>query len=63
VFFCFPHGLYDHGIALLTKIVLFASLAISLMAIVLNAGRRVGVVAFIVSLAGLGAVGSIADHL
>lgn len=63
VFLGSAHGSYTHGIALVTKTILFASMAVNLLAIVLNLGSRAAIVALFVSLAGLGAVGSIVDHL
>ena len=39
------HRPYSHGLMMLTKMVLYASLATSLVAAVRNAGRRVALVA------------------
>jgi hypothetical protein len=57
------HGSYNHGLELITKGVLWISLATSLVAIVRNAGRRAALIALFVDLAGLGAIASIVEHL
>jgi hypothetical protein len=57
------HRSYSHGLELLTKVVLWVSLATSLAAVVRNAGRRMALVALFVNLAGLGAIASIVEHL
>ena len=53
VFLGSADGSYTDDIALVTKTILFASMAVNLLAIVLNLGSRAAIVALFVSLAGL----------
>lgn len=57
------HWSYSHGLELLTKGVLWVSLATSLAAVVRKAGRRMALVSLFVNLAGLGAIASVVEHL
>ena len=63
LFFANPLGFAGPYTGRLTKMALLASFAASLVAIAFNAGRRAALIALFVNLAGLGAVGSIVDHL
>jgi hypothetical protein len=63
LFFANPHGFAGQYTGRLTEAVLLASFAVSLLAIAFNAGRRAALIALFVTLAGLGCVGSIVDHL